>query len=260
MQALGPRARGVEARAATLIDAPRRRSYARPAAASFVDRHADQSDQSEEGPVSPSEFVFLACGLTLGLFAGGALIEVFRARPAARREVRVTVTAGPAGGRAATLATPLLASALVHGRDDVFAPETWATERPFGPATREPTREPAPELGSTLAPAFVPAFGSGPGTARAEPLDPCAAERARTDEACAHADRMAAVAGAARERARDARRAYDEHAGRRDRAAAAVDPRAIRAAKDEAQAQFRRGRLAGQDRAAVEAAAAELCL
>jgi hypothetical protein len=206
--------------------------------------------------VSPSEFVFLACGLTLGLFAGGALIEVFRARPAARREVRVTVTAGPAGGRAATLATPLLASELVHGRDDVFAPETRATERPFGPATLEPTREPAPELGSTLAPAFAPAFGSGPGTARAEPLDPCAAERARTDEACAHADRMAAVAGAARERARDARRAYDEHAGRRDRAAAAVDPRAIRAAKDEAQAQFRRGRLAGQDRAAVEAAAA----
>jgi len=67
---------------------------------------------------------------------------------------------------------------------------------------------------------------------------------------------MAVVAGAARERARDARRAYDEHVGRRDQAAAAVDPRAIRAAKDEAQAQFRRGRLAGQDRAAVEAAAA----
>jgi len=206
--------------------------------------------------VSPSEFVFLACGLTLGLFAGGALIEVFRTRPAAQREVRVTVTAGPAGGRAATLATPLLASELVHGRDDVFAPETRATERPFGPATREPTREPARELVLALAPAFIPAFGSGPGTAHAEPLDPCAAERARTDEACAHADRMAVVAGAAQERARDARRAYDEHVGRRDRAAAAVDPRAIRAAKDEAQAQFRRGRLAGQDRAAVEAAAA----
>src|SRR5450759_600137 len=95
----GPRSPGAGG-GSRLIDAPRRRSYARPAAASFVDRHADQSDQSEEGPVSPSEFVFLACGLTLGLFAGGALIEVFRARPAARREVRVTVTAGPAGGRA----------------------------------------------------------------------------------------------------------------------------------------------------------------
>src|SRR5665811_1688279 len=102
----------------------------------------------------------------------------------------------------------------------------------------------------------APAFGRGPGTARVEAVDPCAAQRTAADEACAHADRMAIVAATAQERARGARRAYDEHAGRRDRAAAAVDPRAIRAAKDEAQAQFRRGRLAGQDRAAVEAAAA----
>jgi len=204
--------------------------------------------QLEERPVSPSEFVFLACGLALGVLAGGALIEVIRARPAARREVRVTVAAGPFGGRAATLATPLRASELVHGRDDVFAPEARATERPFGPEKREPARE--------LGPALAPAFGSGPGTAHAEPLDPCAAQRTVADEACAHADRMAAVAGAAQARAREARRGYDEHARRRDGAAATVDPRAIRAAKDEAQAQFRRSRLAGRERAAVEAAAA----
>ena len=198
--------------------------------------------------MSSSEFAFLACGLALGVLAGGALIEVIRVRPAARHEVRVTVSAGPAGGRAATLATPLLASELVHGRDDVFASDARATERPFGPAKRDPARD--------VAPALAPAFGSGPGTAQAEPLDPCATPRAVADETCAHADRMAAVAGAARERARDARRAYDEHVGRRDRAAATVDPRAIRAAKDDAQAQFRRSRLAARDRAAVEAAAA----
>jgi hypothetical protein len=179
--------------------------------------------------VSPTEFVFLAGGLVLGLLAGGALIEVFRARPAAAREVRVTVSAGPAGGRAATLATPLLASELVHGREDVFAPEARPTEQPFG---------------------------RGPGTAQAEPADPCAEQRAATEDACAHADRLAAVAGAAQERLRDARRAYDEHVGRRDRAAATVDPRAIRAAKDEAQAHFRRSRLAARDRATIENAAA----
>jgi len=198
--------------------------------------------------VSPSEFVFLACGLALGLLAGGALIEVFRARPAAQREVRVTVSARPAGGRGATLATPLLASELAHGRDDVFAPQARATERPFGLATREPARE--------LAPALAPAFGSGPGTAHAEPVDPCVAQRAVMDGACAHADRMAAVAGTAQERLREARRAYDEHVGRRDRAVATVDPRTVRAAKDEAQAQFRRSQLAARDRASVEAAAA----
>ncbi len=62
--------------------------------------------------MSPSDFVFLTCGLALGLLAGGAAIEVFRARPAAQREVRVTISAGPSGGRAATLATPLQASEL----------------------------------------------------------------------------------------------------------------------------------------------------
>ena len=212
--------------------------------------------------MSPSEFVFLAGGLALGVLAGGAFIEVFRARPAAQREVRVTVSAGPAGGRAATLATPLAASELAHGRDDVFAPEARATERPFGSATREPareiapaTREPAREIAPAVAPALAPAFGSGPGTAHAEPVDPCTAQRAAMDDACAHADRMAAVAGAAQERARGTRRVYDEHVGRRDRAATAVDPRAVRSAKDEAQAQFRRSRLAARDRAAVEAAA-----
>jgi hypothetical protein len=211
-------------------------------------RHADHLEQPEEGPVSPSEFVFLAGGLALGLLAGSVLIGAVRARPAARREVRVTVSTGAAGSRAATLATPLLVSELAHGRDDVFAPEARSTERPFGGPTREAVREHAPGL--------APAYGNGPGTARAEPADPCAAQRVAAEEACAHADRMAAVAGAAQERAREARRAYDEHVARRDRAAATVDPRAIRAAKDEAQAQFRRGRLAARDRAAVEAAAA----
>ncbi len=38
-----------------------------------------------------SEFTFLALGLVLGLASGIALVEVIRARPPARREVRVTV-------------------------------------------------------------------------------------------------------------------------------------------------------------------------
>lgn len=38
-----------------------------------------------------SEFMFLAIGLVLGLASGAALIEVIRARPPARREIRLTV-------------------------------------------------------------------------------------------------------------------------------------------------------------------------
>jgi hypothetical protein len=41
--------------------------------------------------VTVSEFTFLALGLVLGVASGVALVEVIRARPAARREVRVTV-------------------------------------------------------------------------------------------------------------------------------------------------------------------------
>jgi hypothetical protein len=197
--------------------------------------------------VSPSEFIFLACGLALGLLAGGAAIEVFRARPAAQREVRVTISAGPSSGRATTLATPLQASELTRGREDVFAPDSRPSERPFGSGAREPARRPGvPE----------PAFGAGPGTAQAEPEDRCSAQRAATDDACGRANRLAAVAAAAQERLRETRRAYDEHVARRDRAAETIDPRAIRAAKDDAQAQFRRSRLAARDRAAIEAAAA----
>ena len=71
--------------------------------------------------MSPSEFVFLAGGLALCVLAGGALIEIIRARQAARREVRVTISAGPSGGRAATLATPLTAFDMARGQDDVVA-------------------------------------------------------------------------------------------------------------------------------------------
>jgi len=99
---------------------------------------------------------------------------------------------------------------------------------------------------------------ASPGTAAAPPeADPCASARSAAQDACALADRMSALGLATQERLKDARRAYDEHAGRRERAAAAADPRAVRAAKDEAQATFRRARLAAADRGALEVAARE---
>ncbi len=201
--------------------------------------------------MSPSEFSFLAGGLALGVIAGGALIEVIRARPAARREVRVTISPGPFSMRAATLATPLLAAEMARGQQDAIAPDGPPTERPFGPRTQLYASDPTP------APTAALASAGGPGTAAAEPMaDPCADKRTALDEANGHLARMAPIAEAAQQRLREARRAYDEHAGRRDRAASTVDPRAIRTAKDEAHAQFRRSRLAAHDRPAIEAAAA----
>ena len=64
--------------------------------------------------MSASEFAFLALGLALGVAAGAALLEVLRARPPARREVRLTVTRDSVPRRrSATLATDPFAPPLV---------------------------------------------------------------------------------------------------------------------------------------------------
>jgi hypothetical protein len=52
--------------------------------------------------VTVSEFMFLAMGLVLGVASGAALVEIIRARPPARREVRVTVAQDAIPRRRAT--------------------------------------------------------------------------------------------------------------------------------------------------------------
>lgn len=113
--------------------------------------------------------------------------------------------------------------------------------------------------GAVLDPTVGVLDPAGPGAATAAALaaDPCAPAREAVQDACSLADRMSALALASQDRLRESRKAYDEHAGRRERAAAAADPRAVRAAKDEAQAAFRSSRLAARERPALEAAARE---
>lgn len=210
--------------------------------------------------MSPSEFFFLVAGLVLGIGVGAGLTEVLRARPAARREVRVTVAAEAVPGRAATLATSLPGWPTA-GFDSRVAPErTFATregaaDRVAIPIQPDPIGEP---VLAAVAVAAAPAGREGPGAAAARPdVDPCAELRPLMEERCGNAERMAAIAATAAERHREARRAYDEHVNRRDRAAATMDPRAVRAAKDEAQASFRLARSTARDRDALESAARE---
>ncbi len=121
-----------------------------------------------------------------------------------------------------------------------------------GPAPALPaTGGPAPD-----APQWLGVGGPGAAAAGGE-ADPCGPARGAAEDACTLADRMNALAVAAQDRLREARRGYDEHAGRRERAAATADPRTVRAAKDEAQAAFRRARLAAGERGALEVAARE---
>ncbi len=135
-----------------------------------------------------------------------------------------------------------------------------------GPGPDEPASPAHPASPAPAHPASasrpVPADGAGtavdgPGAAAADGADPCGAARSAMDDACSLADRMNALALAGQERLRATRRAYDEHASRRAVAADLADPRAVRAAKDEAQASFRRARLAAGARGDLEAAAGE---
>ncbi len=87
------------------------------------------------------------------------------------------------------------------------------------------------------------------------PSGPCADERRLADERCELAGRARAQATLAENAHREAQRAYDDHDARSEQAAAAADPRAIRRAKDEAQARFRAARGGAQTTEEVEAAA-----
>ncbi len=123
-------------------------------------------------------------------------------------------------------------------------------------ARRRHPSPPAAAPGGTT-PASGTLAAGGPGAAGGDPGDPCGPSRAAVDDACSLADRMQALALASQERLREARHAYDQHVDRRARAAAATDPRTVRAAKDEAQAAFRTARLGARERGDIEASARE---
>lgn len=84
---------------------------------------------------------------------------------------------------------------------------------------------------------------------------PCAEQRRISDERCELAVRARARATSAEDALRAAQRAYDDHEARAEAGARAADPRAVRAAKDAAQADFRSGRNGARTTADVEGAA-----
>ena len=109
-----------------------------------------------------SEFAFLTFGLLLGVAAGAALIEVIRARPPSKREVRITVAPNSiARRRATTLA-------------DVDASAPWAGPARGGPADRrELDREMLDEDLADLPDQVVAAHsGNGTGNGTLVPAEP----------------------------------------------------------------------------------------
>ena len=140
--------------------------------------------------MSPSEIAFLALGLVLGAALGAALVEAARARPAPRREVRITVSPNSiTPRRSLTLATPDREAGLglIPGSP---ADDGWLERRLAGESqpVRVRTRVPSAPVGVPATAIAVPVavsatVGASPqprGTGRNAPVpDPATASLVR---------------------------------------------------------------------------------
>lgn len=148
--------------------------------------------------MSPTEFAFLALGLVLGIAVGAAVAEIVRARPAPRREVRLTVAPNSiAPRRAATLSSEDRPTAVFPASGGPAAdayPRPSVTGWTASAGAASPTagapgamRTPVPSAGRPVMtpqpqgdprPVATPAPW-GPSGSAAVPVGPAAAPRAR---------------------------------------------------------------------------------
>jgi hypothetical protein len=127
-------------------------------------------------------------------------------------------------------------------------------------ATSRSSRSRTPDAGVAGTPAAGPDATAASGAAEIAaggdaPDDACAEQRRVADERCAVATRARDGARAALDALRASQRSYDDHISHADNAAAEADPRAVRSAKEAAQAAFRQARSGVRTRDDVEAAA-----
>ena len=115
------------------VDATHPRSYAGPSGCA---PEAEEHELQERGSVTASEFSFLALGLILGLVTGAALVELFRARPPAPHEVRLTVSHDAIRRRPSTLAEDAFVSVGPNRPAAARPTAAWPGRR----ATRSPRR------------------------------------------------------------------------------------------------------------------------
>lgn len=108
--------------------------------------------------MTAGEFAFLALGLVLGVASGAALIEVFRARPPAARQVRVTVSPNAIQARmSSTLADPASAGdgagpAARGPGDRRWRHEAGPADESEGIRRRIDDPVPGPDVGGTPVP------------------------------------------------------------------------------------------------------------
>jgi hypothetical protein len=161
---------------------------------------------------------------------------------------------------------PMLSALRASARDDaVPAIGSTGSSSPstIGTTAMATAPTPAPTAGTATAVMEAQPVEAPEGSpassdiAPSDSTDPCHDARRLADERCEFATRARAKQAEAEDAHRAAQRAYDEHETAMADAAAAADARAIRDAKDEAQARFRASRAMATDEDAVEAAARE---
>jgi hypothetical protein len=188
------------------------------------------------------------------------MLTALRASAAASAEAAMRSTSSPvatAHGSTAAVATAPAVTARAVTAPAVTAPTVAApTVVSAGePSPSAKARTPSTSSRSSKAAASAPTAAPAPPEATTDDDGPCAEPRRIADERCELAARARAQATEAEGAHRAALREYDERETAAAEAAAAADPRAVRQAKDEAQARFREGRAAATTNEEVEAAA-----
>lgn len=165
------------------------------------------------------------------------MLTALRASAAASAEAAMQGAEAAMRGAAAPVATAVMTEPGPPASSDVAA-----------------SADPTPTKGRAKAASRTATDAPAPTEA---PGGPCGEARRIADERCELATRARAQAAAAEEAHRATQRAYDDHETAMAEAAAAADARAVREAKDQAQARFRAGRAGARTAEDIENAARE---
>ncbi len=166
-----------------------------------------------------------------------------------RDPMLTALRASAAASAAAAMRSPTRTALLDEPR-----PQAATAADPSGRASAAKTRDAAPAKGGGTG-TSVEATPTGDAGSAVDTTGPCVGPRRIADERCELAGRARAHATAAEGKHRAAQRAYDEHETSATNAANQADARAVRRAKDDAQARFRNGRTHAKTTEEVEAAA-----
>jgi len=219
------------------------------------------ADGNGAGPTAPNRLVVAqAMPVSTGI---DPMLTALRASAAASAEAALRSPGTPDGDGAdgvdrelvAAVAVPVAVAIAGHspidpGGDDELPPAVASAPRTgTTPRTRRNAAGAAAAAASTAtAPAVIAPTDASSG-------GPCGDARRLADERCDFASRARGQATEAEEAHRAAQRAYDDHEISLVKATSDADPRAIREAKDQAQARFRAARAVARTQEDTESAA-----